>query len=160
MKHIFTPKLTSANGFTLIELMVTVAIIGILAAIVIPNYSDYVRRSSLSEAFSALSDARVKLEQFYQSNRNYGTEGQVVPCGHDGTANRIDFAASTSKFTITCELTGTAVASQAYRLTATGSTSPATGHVYTLDSNNVKRTTLFKNAASDSNCWLVKGSEC
>lgn len=142
------------SGFTLIELMITVAIIGILAAIVVPNYSDYVRRSTLQEGLSTLSDLRVRLEQFYQSNRNYGTVGQG--CGHDGVSNRVDFT-STGKFSFACELTNT---NQGYTITATGS-SGANGHVYTLNNNNAKATTSFKGSTvSNKSCWLIKGSEC
>lgn len=150
------------SGFTLIELMITVVIIGILAAIVVPNYSDYIRRSALQESFASLSDMRVKLEQFYQSNRKYGVDGQTIECGHDGTANRVSFAPGDAKFTYTCALTGTTPnEDQAYVVTATGSSGPATGHTFTLSSTNVKSTTSFKGSTvTGKACWLIKGSEC
>lgn len=148
----------SIKGFTLIELMIVIAIISILAAIAIPQYTDYIRKAALQEAFSDLSDFRVKLEQFYQDNRGYGTDGQAIPCGHDGSANRINFSPPNSKFTYTCVLTGGN--NQVFVVTATGATSPATGHVYTLDNANAKTTSTFKGAAVTKTCWLVSGSEC
>ena len=66
-------------GFTLIEVMIVVAIIAILAAIAIPNYTAYVQRSRLTEATSKLSDLRTKMEVFFQDNRSYGTSGCGVP---------------------------------------------------------------------------------
>lgn len=152
-------KNTSRNsGFTLIELMVTVVIIGILAAIVVPNYTEYVRQSALSEAFANLSDLRVRLEQFYQSNRNYGPIGGT--CGDDGTAVRVSTTYSGSKFTYSCTLGGT-TANPTYLLTATGNAgTSAAGHIFTLDTSNTKKTTKFKNVVVDKACWLRKGSEC
>lgn len=149
------------RGFTLIELMIVVIIIGILAAVAIPQYSDYVRRSSLQEAFSNLSDFRIKLEQFYQDNRSYGTVGEAIPCGYDGTANRINFAPANSKFTYTCALTGAgAQQNQAFTLTATGSISPASGHTFTLTSANVKGTSAFKGSSVTQACWLTASATC
>ena len=99
------------RGFTIIELMIAVAIIAILAAIALPAYEDYVRRAKLTEAFTALADFRVRMEQFYQDNRRYDGGG-LDGCGA---------AAPNSKaFTFGC-VPGLAP-SQTYTITATGIT--------------------------------------
>lgn len=147
-----------SSGFTLIELLIVMVIISILASIAIPQYNDYVRRAALQEGFSTLSDFKVKLEQFYQDNRAYGTVGQAIPCGHDGTANRVDFAPPNAKFTYACVLTGDNP--QVFLITATGSSGSASGHIFTINQANAKTTTKFKGAEVTKSCWLVSGGEC
>ena len=145
------------RGFTLIELMIAVAIVGILAAVAVPQYRDYVRRGSLPESFSQLADYRVKMEQYYQDNRNYGTttcaDGAAAPSWNTFVPN------GAKNFTYACTLSG---GGQAYTLTATGKTGTSSvGHVYTINQSNVQATITFKSVAqSGKNCWLVKGSEC
>lgn len=62
-----------AKGFTLIELMISVAIIGILASVVYPAYSEYVLKSRRSEAMRLLVEAAAKQEQYYSDFKTYTT---------------------------------------------------------------------------------------
>jgi len=151
-----SPSSRRIDGFTLMEVMITVAIVGILASIALPSYTDYVRRGQLPEAFSALSDYRTKMEQYYQDNKNYGT---AAKCAADTTANGWNgFAPAGAKhFTYAC---ATSNSQQSYTVTATGSSGSATGHVYTIDQDGRQGTTQYKGASSSATCWLTNGTTC
>jgi len=72
------------QGFTLIELMIVVAIIGILAAVALPAYQDYTIRAKMSELILAMSACRTSITEVYQSGgtaplpNNWGCEGGVA----------------------------------------------------------------------------------
>ena len=71
-----------SHGFTLIELMIVVAIIAILASIAIPSYRDYIIRGHLAEATSTLASYQAKMERYYQDNRTYADAAPFTsPCG-------------------------------------------------------------------------------
>jgi len=142
-----------STGFTLIELMIVIVIIGILASVALPAYQDYVRRSAIQEGLAELADIRIKLEQFYQNNRHYGG----ASCGHDGVEQRVTWA-NTQHFSYDCDLDAD---KQGYLLTASGlAKGSARGHEYDLDHGNNRATTKFKGDDTMKSCWLVRGGEC
>ena len=133
-------------GFTLIELMVAVAVVAILAAVALPAYSDYVKRARITEAVSGLADMRVKMEQYFQDNRKYTGACQPATVAPAPTA--------TDSFTFACTL-----ADSTYTITATGRASMA-NFAYTLNETGVRRTTElptgWNGAAATSTCWVLR----
>lgn len=143
-----TLKVTQ-KGFTLIELMIVVAIIGILAAIAVPNYRVYVVNSSLAEATSGLADRRIRMEQYFQDNRTYvGANGAGLPCAADNTGQNFNFSCA-------------ALTPTTYTITATGK-STAAGFTFTVNESNVKATTAAAaDWATNATCWIrSKGGLC
>lgn len=146
------------RGFTLIEMMIVIAVMGILMAIALPQYNDYLRRGQVAEATATLAELRVRMEQYYQDNRNYGdNDNTTTACGVAMPTDRVYFAFG-------CVTSHTAAnADQAYTISATGKAGQVTGSglaVYTINEANLRRTTKFNNADVAKNCWLVGGSEC
>lgn len=72
---------TTQQGFTLIELMIVIAIIGILAAVAIPQYTDYMKRSQVSEAILLMSGAKTPLLEYYAGQGGDFSSGGLVNLG-------------------------------------------------------------------------------
>lgn len=141
----------SAKGFSLIELMIVVVIVGILSVVAVPAYTDYVMKGKIPDATSNLAATRVKMEQYFQDNRSYG--GGLGGCGVP--------MPTSSYFTFSCTGTGTPLTT--YTITATG-TGSMDGFVYTINEMNVKTSTITAGEgwnATSANCWITgKGGAC
>ena len=96
------------KGFTLIELMIVVAIIGILAAIAIPAYQDYTVRSKVTEGLNLASSAKVAVAEGFQSNDMAGVKAA-------GAAWNLGFAATKYVTTLTVA-TATGIITVAYNV--------------------------------------------
>ncbi len=119
------------SGFTLIELVVVIAIVGILAAIAIPTFSEQVKKSRRAEAVTVLGDLQLRQERWRSNNTTYGTLLQVT--GTTGTS--FNDAQSNYTFAVTVNT------ASAYTITATPKGSQAGDRcgTYSLELNVVTR---------------------
>ena len=134
------PQLHGAAGFTLIELMITVAIIGILASIAVPSYRSYILKSRRAEAMAELTKAQTIIERCYGANFTYA--GTCSPAASTATPNgfyTISSAGSATSYTFTA----TAAGSQAADTTCT-----------TMSVDQANQKLAFDSAATaQPSCW-------
>lgn len=134
------------RGFTLMELMITVAIVAILSAVALPSYRAYVTRSRIPVAFDALSSYAARMEQTYQDTGRYdpAAAGNCTPT-----------LPAANNFTLSCSIGN---GGQSYVATATGAGSMS-GYAYTIDNTGGRATTAHPHGTNAA-CWSMKGSAC
>jgi prepilin-type N-terminal cleavage/methylation domain-containing protein len=141
-------------GFTLIEVMITVAIVAILAAIALPNYRDYVLRGQLVDAHNGLAAMRANMERYFQDNRTYvNVTGFTSPCLVAEANRRV------GSFQLRCNPDPTATA---FVLEAVGS-GPTNGFTFAVNQRNDRSTTVTGVSGWNScaNDWVTrKGQSC
>jgi type IV pilus assembly protein PilE len=134
------------HGFTLIEVMITVAIVAILAAVAFPSYTDYITRGRIADGLSQLADARTRMEQYFQDNRTYvNAPTCTAPPKPKGFQ------------TFTCAATATT-----FTITAASDTSlgAAGDYTYTINQAGARGTTAFKGGTPTcTNGWQTKKGE-
>lgn len=141
-------------GFTLIELMIVVAIVAILAAVAIPSYRNYVVRGQLQDAFGQLATFQLRMEQYYQDNRSYQDKGEDGGC-----PSALVNALSSKNFDFACDLeTGT---NQRFLASATGK-SALLGYKFTVNQASQRKTTEFKGKpqSPELDCWADSAPAC
>ncbi len=137
----------SVAGFTMIELMIVVAVVAILAAVAVPAYSDYVTRSKITDATTKLGDFRTQMEKYFMDNRSY-LNGAA--CGVPNPP-----AGASDNFLITCGPPPPTATT--YTITATGIAARGMGgFVYTVDQANAKNSTGPAGWAPGVGCWALR----
>lgn len=137
-------RIRPQGGFTLIELMIVVAIVAILAAVAYPSYRDYVLRGRVAEGTAGLQTLQADMERHYQNHRTYATANSVTtPCSTSRTAG---------SFALSCSGTPNAAG---YTLQAVGD-----GFTFTVTQRNVRATTAGPWGTCASAWTLKRGQTC
>jgi type IV pilus assembly protein PilE len=135
------PRRHTSLGFTLIEIMITVGLVSVLAAVAVPQYSQYISRGRIPDATSALATKAVLAEQFFQDNRTYAG---APSCAADTTTSKY--------FSFSC----TTATATGFTLRAVGTGSMA-GFTYTLNQAGAKATSTVPSGwTTSTTCWVVK----
>jgi type IV pilus assembly protein PilE len=136
-----------SKGFTLIELMIVVGILGILVAIAYPNYTEYVNRGNRSEGQALLNDAAASQERFFAQNNRYVTAAaDIAKLGLRGTTGTT-VKSDNGKYTLTV---GTNANDGGYTLTATQNFGDAACGNLSLNARGVKANSGTKSVEA---CW-------
>lgn len=116
----------SQNGFTLIELMITVVIIGILASIAYPSYQEFVKRSNRTEGQAFLSEVAARQERYFVQNNDYTNDAKKLKLKSGSTSETGKYKLSIAQksgdggYTLTAENQFNDKACGNLTLTATG----------------------------------------
>lgn len=151
---------TKLRGFTLIELMVTVAIVGILASIAMPSYLEYIKKGKRSEAEGALVTFANAMEQWRLQNGSYCDAGGTGGASSCGSTETFDTGSPTifsnivpiSGGTTTYNLTISAVTATSYTLTAAPTGAQASDGALSITNTGTK-TCAVATACLNGSSW-------
>jgi type IV pilus assembly protein PilE len=160
------------RGFTLIELMITVAIVAILSAIAYPAYRNYVIRGQVINATNGLTTMAANMERYFQDNRTYqqvtGNTTFNPPCATLTTYGSFQVSCPNALTNPPSTFTGLTQSATAFQLEAIGvsnSSGNSTGFYYFIDQQGNQGTTVTAPAPSAwinscTSTWETKAGQC
>ncbi len=138
--HKNSPKTNSNVGFSLIELLVSIGIVGILAAVAVPSYISFTKNGEISSALATLMNLTTQMEKRFVDLGSYNC-GISIPA--DAT------------YAFTCSLT------DGYTLTAASTAGTSAAYQYTIIQSGARATKKFDGGTptgNNANCWLINKS--
>lgn len=138
-------KMMASNGFTLIEVMIVVAIVAILASVAVPSYLDSIQRSNRAEAVATMLKNANWMEQQFTVNNKYAATGTALPFATSPESG-------TAKYNITLTA-GTGSADTTYSLLATKVGAADKCGNFTLDQSGKRAVSTTTDPTATADCW-------
>jgi len=142
-------KHSSSKGFTLVELMVTIAIVAILASVALPSYRNYVIRAQRTEATAALLQMQAAEEKFFLQNNAYTNQLVTAPPAGLG----LSATTSGGKYNVALALTAQGYSGQATPVAGSGQDDDTKCVSFTIDQNGQRGATDSGGADQTTECW-------
>jgi type IV pilus assembly protein PilE len=145
------------RGFTLIELMVAIAVLGILLAIAVPSYTKYIRESRRAQAQSEMLEMRIGMESWRANKASYRSDADAGSAGTatSNTAANAGFTGTNDYYTYTIPIAAGAANDNTYTITATAVAGTSQASDVTGSGTSCTPLTLDQNGAKGTNaaCW-------
>ena len=133
------------SGYTLIEVVITVMILSVLAAMAVSSFGNYIRRARAADAIEQLDLFRTRMEKAFFNNANYG----VGACA-------VALPTGVQQFAFSCTL---GADNQTFVARATGAQS-MNGYEFSINDRGLRRTEAFPGIAAATDCWMVEKDKC
>jgi type IV pilus assembly protein PilE len=130
----------------MVELAIALTVLVLLAATAVPVFTDYLRRSKLTDAFTTMATYRTRMDHAFQDENSYGVDGACA----------IPAPPTSSYFSFVCKL---GEEGNSYVMTASG-VGAMDGYAYSIDDGGNQRTTAFPGAVVPATCWLSRKGDC
>jgi len=147
-----SPAPARARGFSMIELMIVVAIVALLAAIAYPSYRDQVRRSNRTEGQALLLDAAAKQERFFSENNSYTATVGAGGLGLSTTSENGYYTLAIAAATAGCPI-ATCFVAQVTPAAGGGQTDDTTCAVMSISQTGAKAATDTGGSDTRTLCW-------
>lgn len=143
----------NAKGFTLIELMISLMILGVLAAIAIPSYQSSIRKTHRADAKASLNDIAMKLQRCFTTNSSYLASSTVVCAVSDQLKTSTGITSQYYFVTVGSNITQTTYTLTAQPIAGSSQASDTVCADFFLDQAGTKTAVDASNNDTTSTCW-------
>ena len=144
------------KGFTLIELMIVVAIIGILAAVALPAYQDYTARAKVTEAMLAADGCKASLSEYLQTNNSFPADTDAAGCSFTATKYVSALSVDSKSAAITTTIQGTGSAADGKKLILQPTSDATRKTAISIDKSNIMTPVVGWSCGTDATGSALK----
>lgn len=140
-------------GFTLMELLIALAVVAILTAVAVPSYGQYVMRSARADARATLLQASQFMERFYAMNSAYDQKRDATPVALPNALQQVPQNAANPRYIVALDAGNLSATGYALLATPVGASASDTCGVLSISSTGVRGASGAADSAGIADCW-------